>query len=270
MFNTVVRAAGVAILGGVGLFAAYSWNSRGSTDTADAGEQVGEPASAITDAGASETDLPIALAPDTSDAGTAPAAQAIASGTDSSAAEGRDGLRGLPAENAAPAPNAAAAPAPTAAATTPAANATSAAPRTLPTIGGPKAAGGNGVVKARNAVASDGKPAAGYFVANRRRIDKKDDGAYFTENTPTRQFGPCEKSDGTAYIGPGTAVNPFGDSDPCLPKATAQAFDVAAPVPLATSTSTAPRGPFGLPPQFGSYTPAPPTGGNFGSDYKRV
>ena len=107
-----------------------------------------------------------------------------------------------------------------------------------------------------------------------RLVDKPDDSPYFAATDETRDFDPCTKADGTPYVGPGTAINPFADGDPCLPRATGQAFEVAmAPAgpftPVTTSSlgGTAPR----ILPFVDLVSPgfvaAPPVGGNFGSDY---
>lgn len=76
-----------------------------------------------------------------------------------------------------------------------------------------------------NAAQTD-KPDRGGFTANRRLTDKPDQGGYVA-SADTRRFDPCEKSDGTTYAGPGTALNPFADTDPCLPQATGQGYQVA-------------------------------------------
>ena len=70
------------------------------------------------------------------------------------------------------------------------------------------------------------KPDQGGFAANRRLTDKPDEGGYVA-SADTQRFDPCEKADGTAYVGPGTALNPFAATDPCLPQATAQGYQVA-------------------------------------------
>lgn len=69
------------------------------------------------------------------------------------------------------------------------------------------------------------KPDSGGF-ETARLVDKPDEGG-FVASADTQRFEPCQKSDGTAYVGPGTALNPFADSDPCLPQATGQGFEVA-------------------------------------------
>ena len=70
------------------------------------------------------------------------------------------------------------------------------------------------------------KPDRGGFTANGRLIDKPDQGG-FVASADTQRFDPCEKADGTLYVGPGTALNPFAETDPCLPQATAQGYQVA-------------------------------------------
>ncbi len=68
----------------------------------------------------------------------------------------------------------------------------------------------------------DGKIAKG--------ADKKDDDCrYFTEERQMAECvrrppvpklppaAPCKRADGTIYTGPGTALNPLADGDPCLP-----------------------------------------------------
>ena len=106
-----------------------------------------------------------------------------------------------------------------------------------------------------------------------RLVAKPDDGPSYAASDPSRSFDPCIKADGTPYVGPGTAINPFSDGDPCLPRATGQAFEVAmAPGPYAPATASglgraAPR----ILPFVDLVTPgfiaAPPVGGDFGSDY---
>lgn len=70
------------------------------------------------------------------------------------------------------------------------------------------------------------KPDQGGFAANRRLTDKPDQGGYVA-SADTRRFDPCQKADGTTYVGPGTALDPFAEADPCLPQATAQGYQVA-------------------------------------------
>ena len=69
------------------------------------------------------------------------------------------------------------------------------------------------------------KPDRGGFTAG-RLIDKPDEGG-FVASADTQRFDPCEKADGTLYVGPGTALNPFAETDPCLPQSTAQGYEVA-------------------------------------------
>ena len=106
-----------------------------------------------------------------------------------------------------------------------------------------------------------------------RLVDKPDNSPSFAASDPGRTFDPCTKADGTPYAGPGTAINPFADGDPCLPKATGQSFEVAALAPPRaplTASSVGQSTPRILPfvdlvrPGF---VVAPPVGGNFGSDY---
>ena len=106
-----------------------------------------------------------------------------------------------------------------------------------------------------------------------RLVAKPDNSPSFAASDPGRSFDPCMKADGTPYAGPGTAINPFADGDPCLPKATGQSFEVAAaappraPVTASTLGQAAPR----ILPFVDLVRPgfvlAPPVGGNFGSDY---
>lgn len=69
------------------------------------------------------------------------------------------------------------------------------------------------------------KPDTGGFQTT-KLVDKPDQGG-FVASADTQRFDPCQKSDGTQYVGPGTALNPFAENDPCLPQATGQAFEVA-------------------------------------------
>ena len=80
------------------------------------------------------------------------------------------------------------------------------------------------VATAANPVQRDKPDAPTQFA---RLVDKPDNSPYFAATDAAPQFDPCLKADGTPYVGPGTAINPFSDSDPCLPKATGQAFEVA-------------------------------------------
>lgn len=58
-----------------------------------------------------------------------------------------------------------------------------------------------------------------YFTENKRidgkPIDKYDDSPYFDENTRLTQVDPCLNPDGTPYTGPGTAQDPFADTNEC-------------------------------------------------------
>ncbi len=112
----------------------------------------------------------------------------------------------------------------------------------------------------------DGK----FFSANPRLIAKKDDGDFYTANTPGGEFDPCLKADGTPYQGPGTALNPFAPTNPCLPKATAESYaEVVPPVvtpepePRVTRTRLPARRDYFAP------EPALPKFGG-GSDYKVI
>lgn len=91
--------------------------------------------------------------------------------------------------------------------------------------GGADASAQSGTAYAANARLTD-KPDQGGFAANRRLTDKPDQGGYVA-SADTQRFDPCEKADGTTYVGPGTALNPFAETDPCLPQATAQGYQVA-------------------------------------------
>ena len=114
------------------------------------------------------------------------------------------------------------------------------------------------------------KPDAGGFTANRRLTDKPDQGG-FVASADTQRLDPCLKADGTAYVGPGTALNAFTEGDPCLPRATAQGYEVAsatpAPVPpllQADPAATPPLAAVDVARPF--LTPPPPVG--TGSDYR--
>ena len=127
-------------------------------------------------------------------------------------------------------------------------------------------AGGGATRYTANARLAD-KPDPGGFTANRREVDKPDQGG-FLASADTPRLDPCLKADGTPYVGPGTAVNPFAATDPCLPQATAQAYEVASlgdPGPGPAPVD--PPGTFGPvdvdPPRL----PDPPTTGT-GSDYR--
>ena len=108
-----------------------------------------------------------------------------------------------------------------------------------------------------------------------RLVDKPDNSPYFAATDAAPGFDPCVKADGTPYVGPGTAINPFADGDPCLPRATGQAFEVAQVVTrpgLVTGSDLGDRGlrvlPFVDLVQPG-FIAAPPVGTDFGSDYRR-
>lgn len=129
------------------------------------------------------------------------------------------------------------------------------------------------VPMARNARLT-AKPDGDRFARNGALTDKPDTAGYFTENAPVRQPGPCMKADGTRYAGPGTATNPFAASDPCLPRGTAQSYELAQaalPVATASDVGVSVTDAFGVP--LGSafrgvMVPVPPGSGNFGSDYR--
>ena len=138
------------------------------------------------------------------------------------------------------------------------------------------AKGDDGRYFTQNARQTD-KPDQGGFAANTRQVDKPDNSPFYSENTGGDQFDPCLKADGTTYAGPGTAINPFADGDPCLPRATAQSFEVAQLVqtpPQATASDTSALNVASLPfvtiarPAAG-FAATPPVGGGFGSDYRQ-
>lgn len=126
----------------------------------------------------------------------------------------------------------------------------------------------NGAGKAMfaNAVEADKPDDGRFFTTNKKLIDKPDDGAYFTAQDSGAAYSPCVKADGTPYIGPGTALNPFADASPCLPQATAESFDVASNLLTATDSDGLPEAPQ-WPVVSDPRTPFPPLGPNFTSDY---
>lgn len=107
----------------------------------------------------------------------------------------------------------------------------------------------------------DGK----FFTTNAKRIDKKDDGDFFSVNTVADRFDPCLKADGTPYQGPGTALNPFAPTSPCLPKATAESYAEVTP-----EVTPEPERTFEvyLPHRRDYFAPEPPARG--GSDYRTI
>lgn len=136
-----------------------------------------------------------------------------------------------------------------------------------------KKVGEKGMIRnAARAAKPDGTP---FFTANAAQIDKPDEGAYFTTNTDGADpQNPCLKADGTPYVGPGVALNPFAAGNPCLPRATAQSYDVAGSPTLPIASDVFTSTPFiGLPRPVGffdSKVPLPPSGGNFGSSYRAL
>ncbi|WOI54104.1 hypothetical protein [Parvularcula sp. LCG005] len=122
------------------------------------------------------------------------------------------------------------------------------------------------------AIPPEGQRKPGYFIANKRLIDKPDDGRFFTEKTRSAAFDPCLKSDGTPYYGPGTVVDPFAGVSPCLPRATAQSFDVAGTPTLPRKTDSDGQTPFGPPkqPDWNPEFPGPPDDEDDGSDYRTL
>ncbi|MGV6820157.1 MAG: hypothetical protein ACWA5T_06620 [Parvularcula sp.] len=125
---------------------------------------------------------------------------------------------------------------------------------------------GSGKVMLANAVEPDKPDDGRYFTTNKKLIDKPDDGAYFTAQDSGAAYSPCVKADGTPYIGPGTALNPFAEASPCLPQATAESFDVAGNLLTATDSDGLPEAPQ-WPVVSDPRTPFPPLGPNFTSDY---
>ena len=108
-----------------------------------------------------------------------------------------------------------------------------------------------------------------------RLVDKPDNSPYFAATDAAPSFDPCVKADGTPYVGPGTAINPFADGDPCLPRATGQSFEVAQVTTrpgLVTASDLGSRSlrvlPFVDLVQPG-FIAAPPVGTDFGSDYRQ-
>lgn len=57
---------------------------------------------------------------------------------------------------------------------------------------------------------------------NTALVAKQDEGDFFTLHEDGPLFDPCMLADGSAYQGPGTALDPYAKTNPCLPKATAQ------------------------------------------------
>ena len=113
------------------------------------------------------------------------------------------------------------------------------------------------------------KPDQGGFAANARLTDKPDQGGYVA-SADTQRFDPCEKADGTVYVGPGTALNPFAETDPCLPQATAQGYQVAQaaePAPAPPAVEVAPVAALVPVNVARPLVPAPPATG-VGSDYR--
>jgi hypothetical protein len=341
MFNIVARVAGIAVLGGVGLFAVYSMSDEGTADNAvrepaseqslsgdvegyasppegtaplvfaegQEGERVqtdpeddlfstGEFAQEEDDQAEDEAEglarlgeggvLDELPSTDTDETAVArPVAQATPADADSEPdqASGR-GLRGFPTAPAdtaaAPQPTDEPSASPALEQNTPgqttdmavqdtADHTTSEAQTRTTMIRNPVRRDKPDAPMTRNAARKDKPDDGTHFTANRKRVDKPDDGDYFTENTTRSDFAPCLKADGTPYVGPGTAVNPFADVNPCLPQATAQDFAVAPPQVTTSDVVTLTRT-FGLPPErdyYGSQTPLPPGPGG-GSDYSAI
>ncbi|MEM6650926.1 MAG: hypothetical protein AAF603_11820, partial [Pseudomonadota bacterium] len=123
--------------------------------------------------------------------------------------------------------------------------------------------------KVLTAKKDDGK----FFTANKKRVAKKDDGQFFTLNGQEADLDPCVKADGTPYVGPGTAINPFAPENPCLLQATDGSFEIVEAPIIPQDPLPEDDGRYGLPlpPGFtGPIGPLPPDGGNFGSDYRSI
>lgn len=267
MFNNVVRVAGIALLGGVGLYGAYALTSgdgapegrdrfaaQGGTSTAPVGTPDAGSSNAAGTAGRGRNATPNNAAPNSAAVQTA--------GQPTARVDDGRAIAPTTAPDPSPRTDPATDSGPVARADDVAAD--GGADRGDRQLRAARAEARREVRNPSGESATEAARArAKRFVRNKVRKDKQDRSAYFTENSKKSTFEPCVKADGTPYIGPGTALNPFAAADPCRPRATSDSYAAYSPVAPATDSSIST---VALPPTRFVPPPPPPTTPP-GSDY---